>query len=535
MPKLRPFQREDINFIKANGHKVLVASSQGSGKTIVAIRALVESYEKCLPALIVCPASVVTNWTREIAIWGSGFPSHAIRDTKTPIPFQYDPIFYVISWDLLRLRWHEFRKKIRCVVGDEVHFSRYEEAQRTQAFVQVCSFTKRKLLLSGTPVIAAPNDLQVLHHILESPNPPMIRRLLEDVAPDIPPKKRAYLYVQMRKKDADRYDKANRDFEEWLRKEKERLLGEGLAERQVVRAMASEALVKVGYLRRICGEAKVRAAADWICRATRLGEPVVVFAEHQGVIRKLKKELRILRVRFGVVDGITSLKKRQQAIDDFQANKIAVLIGSKAAKEGITLTAARHLLFIERFFTSAEEEQAEDRCHRIGQRYPTMIWYLHVPGTVDDRVDQIVKQKRSVVRQTIGSIPIEEAPQDNVAQLIELWGASTGIELPEGTNLGLGARRTPLPRVHIIHSVLFSGPRWTQESAHRWCRMHGFEARGSLTHKNALQMLVHKTSWFHPGSFRSVAVANDVKLVVGKRRKFEEKKKLIAAEKHIGG
>ena len=80
--------------------------------------------------------------------------------------------------------------------------------------------------------------------------------------PEIPPKKRSYLNIQLRDKHQAIYDKANDEFEDWLRKEKEKLLGKGLADFEVERVLAAEALVKVGYLRRLVGEYKVPAAVD---------------------------------------------------------------------------------------------------------------------------------------------------------------------------------------------------------------------------------------------------------------------------------
>ena len=122
-----------------------------------------------------------------------------------------------------------------------------------------------------------------------------------------------------------------------------------------------------------------------------------------------------------------------------------MFIGSKAAKEGITLTRARHLLFIERYFTSADEDQAEDRIRRIGQRHPTTIWHLHATGTIDDRMVEIIGSKRRIIRQAIGTEDIRDRDEDAVARLVDQWSAHVEPNKTTTLKLGLGRAMPPLP------------------------------------------------------------------------------------------
>lgn len=531
--KLRPFQREDVNFLRKHRLRALVASAPGTGKTAVSISAIAEEADWSFPALVICPASVTANWGREIKRWAPGCQAVVIDDMTTRLPkFRHPFMFYIVSWSLLDTRVADLQALgIRTIVADECHYAKSALAQRSAALATLSQSARGVLLLSGTPLVNTTMELDVLHSYLGTTDPPMIRRILEDVAPDIPPKTRSYLHVDLPEKERREYNKANEDFEDWLHTQRSKGLSEGRSDIEVERIMAAEALMKIGYLRRLVGESKVKAAVDWIARAVRIGEPVVVFAEHQPVIEGLSKGLRKQRIKFEVIDGSTSPKRRQQIVDGFQRNEFPVFIGSKAAKEGITLTAARHLLFVERYFTSADEEQAEDRIRRIGQTYATTIWFLHAIDTVDDRIDEIVKAKRQIVRGAIGAPEIVETSQDNVERLIHEWGQHTGhTEERKVLPLGLGDPLPPLPSPTHTHGIVFASNRWSTEAALGWCRMHGYapgngEALRRVDLNGRFKLVLHPYEVFRKDSLAVFKVCADVRVLQGKRiAKAEERK-----------
>jgi SWI/SNF-related matrix-associated actin-dependent regulator 1 of chromatin subfamily A len=518
MPRLRPFQREDVDFLKQHGLRALVASAPGTGKTPVAIRALAECHPASFPAVIVCPASVTRNWAREFRRWAPGIKPVIIEDGDSPLPRGLGrSVVYIISWALLDARWADLvRAGVQVVVADEAHYAKNPDAIRSRALHYLTKQARGVMLLTGTPVVNTQAELQVLQDLLGTTEPPMIRRLLEDVAPDIPEKKRSYVHIKLRPNHQKVYDQADEDFEEWLRSRKESLLGEGMAEFEIERTLAAEALAKIGYLRRLVGEYKVPAAADWIARAVRLGEPVVVFLEHQATLKRLTRALRKQRIRFGVLEGSTSAKQRQALVDEFQKHEFPVFIATRAGKEGITLTAARHLLFVERFFTSADEEQAEDRIRRIGQKHKTTIWYLHAVDTVDDRIDAIVRTKRQIVRTAIGAADTAETSVGNVQSLLQSWSDYVA-EDRETKPLGLGDPLDPLPRPKETHAIVFSEDRWTPLAALRWCRMHGYEPARRIQLAGRFKLVVHPAAVFEKGAFSLFPVSRDIKVVTGAR------------------
>lgn len=519
MPHLRPMQRTDVQFLKKHKLRALIASAPGTGKTPVAIRAVVETNKKSLPCLVVCPASVVRNWAKEMKIWAPGIRVIRVEDASSPVPLAHGgACVYILSWALLGTRAKLLaRIGLRTIIADEAHYAKNPDTRRSSALFDLCQKAPHVLLLTGTPIVNDEDELKVLEHILGTRNPPMIRRLIEDVAPDIPEKKRSYAYINLTPKQRREYDRADDDFAAWLTERKRGLSGEGYSDAEIARTLAAEALAKLGYLRRLLGGAKVDAAVDWIARAVRVGEPVVVFLEHQHVLAGLKKGLRRQRIRFSVLEGSTTLKDRQECVEGFQRGDFPVFIGTRAAKEGITLTRAANLLFLERFFTSADEEQAEDRIRRIGQDRRTTVWYLHAVDTLDDRIDHIVRTKRVIIRKAIGGEDVRETSESNVSSLLKEWGRSVYTEGRTIMPLGQGTL-DPLPSPRDTQGVIFDGKRWTLARAKNWCRMHGYRMGRVTILSKKFKIQVHPTSVFRDGSFSVVSVTRSIKLVVGRRK-----------------
>lgn len=403
------------------------------------------------------------------------------------------------------------------VLVSNCHYAKNPASLRASALFKITQQAKHVLLLSGTPIVNSKSELSALHELLGIENPPMLRRLLEDVAPDIPPKARSYLNIKLRPEQEQEYNKANEDFENWLLQRKQLLLGEGLAQAEVDRTLAAEALAKIGYLRRLIGEAKVPACSDFIARAVRVGEPVVCFVEHQGALEKLSRSLAKQRIRHEILDGSVGPKRRQEIVEAFQRYDFPVFIGTRAAKEGITLTAARHLVFLERFFTSADEEQCEDRIRRIGQKFPTTIWFLHASGTVDDRVDQIVRGKRALVRTAIGAATVEETPLATVEELITRWQDKIDDSGIEFVGLGLGEPLPPLPSPKQTHAITFHGSEWNLQKAVLWCKMNGYLPSSKTDLNDRFKLIIHPPQIFNKNKFKVFSVSKTIKVIHGER------------------
>lgn len=516
--KLRDFQLEDLALIRQHDYRALIANAPGTGKTILSSYCLRADFNKLTPTLVVCPSSVLTNWRREIRRVIPGLRVSIIKDTQTPIP--RGRAAYVISWALLGPRIMEVLRVVqpRFLIADEAHFAKNEESIRSKAVKLVASRVKHMILLTGTPIVNTEDELRVLQDLFGQSEPPlMTRRVLEDVAPDVPPKTRAVLPVTLHPRAMAEYERAVKEFDVWLEEALRERLAQGEAEAAAQRALAAEALVKIGYLRRLVGRAKVPAAVDWASRAVRLGEPVVMFCEHGSVLNALVRGLRRQRIRCVVVQGDTTRRNRVAAIDAFQKGLVPVFIGTKAAKEGITLHRARHLCFVERFWTAADEEQAEDRIRRIGQTYPTKIWFLHAVDTVDERLEEIVASKRQLVRSAIGSPDIAQTPESTVLDMIKAWSRHAEPQKKLPSRLGLGEPLPPLPSPADVHTLTFVGERWTEEGAKRWCKMMGYFSVNVMREEGQVVVTNHPSHFFYPMGMTRIDIAKDIWARVGRR------------------
>lgn len=432
-----PHQIAALAYCELAKDRALIADEQGLGKTGVAVLRILLSGAKT--AVVVCPASVLGTWKEELALWLPQVPVHVVQGTRGHLPPRGWRGVVVTTWDLLRLQPVGLGNMAPdIIVADEAHYVLNDEALRSLALASVAKASPRLLLLTGTPIKNLATDLHALLVMLDEaawadPEPfealgadalgsaqiptmlahrikqYMVRRLKTE-ATKLPAKRYTTLPVDMTEVEAAEYKKIEEKFAAWLRKEmrRKRLPPGEDPEEALRRALKSQYLVQVGYLRRFVGGVKIRHAVDWVKAARKIGEPVVVFAEHKHVVDGIVAGLRDAAIAHAVISGSLTRAKREKAKQDFTEGRVHVLVATQAAKEGITLTRARHLLFVERWWTSAAEDQGSDRIHRISQTRDVDIWTLQVRNTIDVRMAKIVRRKRRLIQKVVrgdGPIP----------------------------------------------------------------------------------------------------------------------------------
>ena len=184
---------------------------------------------------------------------------------------------------------------------------------------------------------------------------------------------------------------------------------------KVAAALRAEQLVRLNNLRQLAGRGKLPTALAWIGDFLHSGEPLVVFAEHvatqKAVLERFPNAVRIL--------GADSARERQRAVDAFQSEDGPQLMvcSMKAGSQGITLTRASNVAFLELDWTPARHDQAEDRLHRIGQDSAVTAWYLLAPDTIDETMAEVLERKRNVINAvTEGQVRDEERLVDTVVR-----------------------------------------------------------------------------------------------------------------------
>lgn len=498
------FQRVGIAYAKTSGYRCLIADNPGLGKTIQGIGCVITDPDQNLPCLVVAPANVVYNWTKEIKRWtkrmgpmpvtvlvGSTFsaeiraedddefdkPAKKGKKEKevytesegevlggAPIPDHNG--FIVCSWDTMRERADDLAAHgFRLLIADEAHYAKDPKSARSKALAALAEKIPHVVLLTGTPFkntilelwtllavvnpkawgkqgefkrkftetesVRTPTGITVeIEEGVNRANLPelkkrlqctMIRRLKLNVLKNLPKKTFYREEIEMTPKQQEIYDDAAERFESWLTTETERRVVEALnregidpatvtaeirnaVKTKVENAMKAEVIVRMGELRQLVGRFKAPHAAKMVAS---LGEPVLLWCHHAEVVDALEKACKAAGLRYATIDGATPAKDRMQIAEAFQGGDLDVLVCTMAAREGLTLTRAAKAIFVERYWSPADERQAEDRIYRIGQTRPVSILRLHIDGTIDDRMDEINSQKQGKVDEVLGDDQFE--------------------------------------------------------------------------------------------------------------------------------
>ena len=178
-----------------------------------------------------------------------------------------------------------------------------------------------------------------------------------------------------------------------------------------------ERLAQLNALKRLAARGKATAALAWIEDFLQSDEPLVVFAGHREVqellLERFPEALHLL--------GRDSINQREAAVRLFQESDGPQLIvcSTRVAGQGITLTRASNVAFLDLEWTPAMHDQAEDRCHRIGQHDAVTAWYLLAAQTIDETMLELIDRKRRVIDAvTDGRSQVEEAVIEGVIRTL---------------------------------------------------------------------------------------------------------------------
>ncbi len=436
--ELYPFQYVGVQFAQLAGGRCLIGDDMGIGKTIQALAHIALNQHQ-LPALIICPSSVKYNWLKEAKGWLPNMTSAVVEGrSKGEIP---DTDIVICNYDIISGRMNQLLdNKFNIVVCDESHYLKNGKAKRTEATLTVAHQSESVLCLSGTAVTNRPNEFFTTLNLLRPNEFPSffnygekycdghktrfgwdftgasnteelhhrtrdfcIRRLKQEVLTELPDKVRTIVDIQPSKDDLKRYTDLHRS---WM-EEYEMYVNHG-------GMPAGFVLNMLTALRHECGLIKVPSTVEYIKEYRNItGKPLVVFAHHADVLNstvKLLMEDKNHKWRIAGIKGDMPAHIRQKNVEAFQEGHIDVLFCSTmAAKEGITLTRADTVVFIEREWVPGWEEQAEDRVYRIGQDSDSVhAVYLSVTKTIDEKFNYVIEEKRKVVKAVLDGGSMEE-------------------------------------------------------------------------------------------------------------------------------
>ncbi len=442
----------------AEGHRTyLLADEPGLGKTAQAL--LAAQAADAFPLLAVVPNVVKRNWAHEAEMWVPNRHVTVIHGDGDDVDGFADIV--VVNYEILdrHVGWlGEFG--FRAMVVDEAHFIKNKQSQRSQNVLRLSdkirARTARPLLLAltGTPLI---NDIEDFHAIWEylgwiddkkpmaqlmdkledtglTPADPgfypaarnsvvemgIVRRRKVDVAADIPARRIADLPVELDDEIGRSIREAERELARRLLERYDMAIAtrrtgsviEGI-DHELVRRVATweredtTTTTKDGdnvftMLRRI-GQAKAGLAADYAAQLARSVGKVVFFAKHVDVMDLAGDTFERRGIRYSEIRGDQTPKAREENIRAFQEDpEVQIIICSlMAAGVGINLQISSNVVLAELSWTDAEQTQAIDRVHRIGQAEPVTAWRIIASQTIDTKIAELIDSKAGIAARAL--------------------------------------------------------------------------------------------------------------------------------------
>ena len=442
----------------ADGHRsFLLADEPGLGKTAQALLAaeVVGAY----PLLVVVPNVVKHNWAREAHIWTPRRPVSVVHGDGDNLDGFADVI--VVNYELLNrhLGWLS-RFGFRGMVIDEAHYIKNKTSQRSQAVLTLAERIRGRnpdpllMALTGTPLINDIEDFKAIWQFLGwiDPERPrgrlmaaleetgltpvdpgfsdaarrcvieqgIVRRRKRDVAADIPERRIADLPVELDEQAA----RSIRESEQELSRRLVARYDSALATRTsgptldesgidpaLVRRVAkweledtsSDSAENVFAMIRRVGRAKAPLAAEYAAQLARSVGKVVFFAKHIDVMDLAEQTFADRGIRSSSIRGDQTPKARERALDSFLNDpEVAVIVCSlMAAGVGLNLQVASNVILAELPWTDAEQTQAIDRVHRIGQDEPVTAWRIIAANTLDTRISELIDSKAGLAARAL--------------------------------------------------------------------------------------------------------------------------------------
>ncbi|MER6732447.1 DEAD/DEAH box helicase [Streptomyces puniciscabiei] len=417
-----------------------LADDMGLGKTVTLI-ALHLRRARSEPTLVVCPASLLGNWQREIARFAPGVPVRRFHGQDRTLD-GLEGGFVLTTYGTMRsAAAHLAEQPWGMVVADEAQHVKNPYSATAKALRTIPA--PARVALTGTPVennlselwalldwttpgllgplksfrarharaVENGEDQEAVERLARLVRPFLLRRKKSDpgIVPELPPKTETDHPVPLTREQAALYEAVVR--ESMLAIE----TAEGIARRGLV-------LKLLGALKQICDHPalylKEEAHADRL--AARSGKlalldelldtvlaedgSALVFTQYVGMARLITAHLSARAIPVDLLHGGTPVPERERMVDRFQNGETPVLVLSlKAAGTGLNLTRAGHVVHFDRWWNPAVEEQATDRAYRIGQTQPVQVHRLVTEGTVEDRIAEMLTAKRALADAILGS------------------------------------------------------------------------------------------------------------------------------------
>lgn len=468
--EVMPHQSRFLEAVRAGHRSFLLADEPGLGKT--AQSAIAASVAGAYPLLAVVPNVVKMNWAREVERWTPQRRATVIHGDGEAIDAFAD--VFIVNYEVLdrHLEWLG-GLGLKGMVVDEAHFIKNLTSQRSRNVLALASRIREQvrdplmLALTGTPLINDVEDFDAIWRFLgwtngEKPGADLmaklddtgltpadkafypevrdavismgiVRRKKKDVAADLPDKLVADLPVELDDEFGRSIRQAEKELGDRLAAKYRRIIearGDkvliGEADDDIVRLVAHGELEEskaagtgaenVFTMVRKIGYAKAHLAADYAVQLQRSVGKVVFFAKHIDVMDTAEAHFAQAGLKTVSLRGDQTTAARQAAIDAFNSDPtVAVAVCSlTAAGVGVNMQAASNVVLAELSWTAAEQTQAIDRVHRIGQEEPVTAWRIIAAHTIDTKIAELIDAKQGLAARALDGATVDPTSSDSV-------------------------------------------------------------------------------------------------------------------------
>lgn len=440
--ELRDYQKEGLNwlcFLDEFNFGGCLADDMGLGKTIQVIAFILtqRKHKRKNTNLVVVPTSLIFNWQQELKRFAPSLKVHTIYGSERIKSAQHLDKYEVVltSYGTLLSDVYYLKEfNFNYIFLDESQAIKNPDSQRYKSVRLLKS--RNKIVMTGTPIenntfdlyaqfsFACPGllgtqkqfkedfaipidkykDLERSNELQKRINPFVLRRTKTEVATELPDKTEMVLYCEMGKEQRDVYESYKKEMRDYLKASS--------SKKKYMDTMYM--LAGLTKLRQICNSpallneeeyygndsAKIRVLMQEINEKHRYHK-ILVFSQFVSMLDLIKNELDHEKIGYTYLTGQS--KNREQIVEEFQENdEIRVfLISLKAGGTGLNLTEADYVYIVDPWWNPAVENQAIDRCYRIGQDKHVIAVRLITPGTIEEKIVKLQGAKKEIASDLI--------------------------------------------------------------------------------------------------------------------------------------
>ncbi len=469
---LRHYQERGYSwmaFLRQRGLGACLADDMGLGKTIQTIALLLQEQKSGGKGthLLICPTSILGNWERELAKFGPSLQvyvhhgSSRVSGTEMKKTFKdYDLV--LTTYGIVQRESDAMKKfKWRGLLLDEAHTIKNSQSRQSKAVRSLKS--EFRIALTGTPIENRLTELWTLmdflnpgllgkragfvkrfsipierygndaarHQLRQVVEPFILRRLKSDpnIAPDLPDKEEIKEYCSLTPEQAALYQAHVNEMLEVLEG------ADGIGRKGLV-------LKSLMRLKQVCNHpslildddsplarrsGKLTRLEEMLEQLVEVGESALVFTQFAQFAQRLALYLEErLRCRTLCLHGGVTRKKRDEMVEQFQTSGAPhiFVISIKAGGVGLNLTRATRVFHFDRWWNPAVENQATDRAYRIGQTQKVQVYKFMCPGTLEERIDELIEQKTALSESVVGTGEswLSELDNRRLREIVSLGG-----------------------------------------------------------------------------------------------------------------